>query len=283
MKKGRVTNYAINALLADVMLWMENYDGVVTECNKVINSGKFALMGGSIWFDIFYPGNSNEAIFELQFDGVLEQTNQLLKRTSNIQGKSNYYIIAGNKITDFFDENDLRGENNTFITSQLSIWKYIGASNYEEDVYREYNDPNWIFYRLADAYLMRAEANIGLGNFQEALNDINIIRDRAGIEDLNLDTDSQASTDEYYEQLLNERLREFTAEGKRWFDLVRIGSKENFAYDYILENTVLQGMRADIKPLMESKLTNHDFWYMPIAEKEIKQNPNLEQNPYYAN
>ena len=40
--KGRITKYTINAILADVYLWMEKYPESVAECNKIINSNQFA-------------------------------------------------------------------------------------------------------------------------------------------------------------------------------------------------------------------------------------------------
>jgi hypothetical protein len=67
--KGRVTRYVVNALLADVYLWMDKYNECVAECDKIIKSGNFGLVSGEDMFEeVFYQGNSNESIFELQFD-----------------------------------------------------------------------------------------------------------------------------------------------------------------------------------------------------------------------
>ena len=72
--KGRITKYTVNAIQADVYLWMENYAGCVSACNKIINSSQFGLIDGTnanTWFNTLYvSGNSNESIFEFQYSTV---------------------------------------------------------------------------------------------------------------------------------------------------------------------------------------------------------------------
>jgi len=99
--KGRITRYTVNAIQADVYLWQEDYANCLVACNKVINSGKFGLIIGkkddgtlnSQWFNtVFYNGNSNESIFEFQFDSQITNTfyNLLINQPSrfglNLEG-----------------------------------------------------------------------------------------------------------------------------------------------------------------------------------------------------
>ena len=76
--KGRATKWALYALMADVCLWSEDYDGCITYADNLINataSIRPVFMSSSTqWFSMFYPGNSNESIFEIQFEGDLDQT-----------------------------------------------------------------------------------------------------------------------------------------------------------------------------------------------------------------
>lgn len=76
--------------------------------------------------------------------------------------------------------------------------------------------------RLAEAYLIRAEAKIILGNLGGAADDINKVRERGawpGMESAIRINPSDVSID----FLLDERARELVGEGQRWFDLTRTG------------------------------------------------------------
>ena len=68
---GRVTRYMINALQADVYLWMEKPEDALAACNKVITSARFGLLSApersNAWFYTIKAGNSAEGIFELAY------------------------------------------------------------------------------------------------------------------------------------------------------------------------------------------------------------------------
>jgi len=81
---------------------------------------------------------------------------------------------------------------------------------------------DFILMRLADAYLIRAEANHKLGNNAAAAADINIIRKRAAWDGKEAEMEITAA-DINIDFILDERARELVGEGHRWFDLVRTG------------------------------------------------------------
>ena len=87
--KGRATRWALYTVMADMYLWLSasDYDSgnsatdlqnCIDCCDAVINSGRVGLIDGSLWFTNFFPGNSNESIFELQYSNPLAQTNSLM-------------------------------------------------------------------------------------------------------------------------------------------------------------------------------------------------------------
>jgi hypothetical protein len=114
------------------------------------------------------------------------------------------------------------------------------------------DDPSYVL-RLAEQYLIRAEARARQGKLSEAVADLNAVRTRAGL----AGTDAVTA-----EQLLlaieNERKIEFAFEADRWFDLVRTGRA----------GTVLG-------------VTDQRRWLFPIPFNDLVADPDLVQNPGY--
>jgi starch-binding outer membrane protein, SusD/RagB family len=118
--------------------------------------------------------------------------------------------------------------------------------------------------RLAEQYLIRAEAKIYLGEPQEALSDLNVIRKRAGLPLLSLGNMNQAAL---LKAVLHERQVElFTEQGHRWFDLKRTG---NATAVMSIVNVAKSGAWSSASIL----------W--PIPGDEISKDSNLVQNHGY--
>lgn len=276
--KGRATQYAIDALLADIYLWDNQYDKSIEACNRVINSYKFGLLETMEYFFLYSPGNSFESIFEIQSDKSLGQTNKLFELTANFTGGSQDFIVS-EYFTEKFGHGDSRGMGVSFDPSNGSIWKYIGYQPFNTENARDaasQSDANWIVYRLAEIYLMRAEANYELQNLGAVKADLNIIRGRAGI-----DTDIEIDDSELLTTIIDERSKEFIGEGKRWFDLVRIARRDIASRKNIIMGAVLLNVSPQYFVAVKSKINDPDSWFLPIYENELKVNDLLEQNPFY--
>lgn len=280
--KGRVTKAAYDALLADIALWQFDYEAVLRHVAKIEANEDYVLMPSTKWFELFYPGNSLESIFEFQFDSELGQDNSMYGLTNRY---SNNYDPSQKALELFareYAKELVRGEDITikkYGEDDFIIWKYVGQAPDGETVRSgaEQASCNYIIYRLADVMLMKAEALSQLGRFTEALFIINEIRDRANVPLLSLANSANAFED----AILEERARELAFEGKRWFDLMRMGRRNDYARKSKLIEIIVKNVPSTQKRILATKLTNPLGWYLPIHESEIERNKALVQNPYY--
>jgi hypothetical protein len=270
--KGRANKYSIMALLADVYLWNEQYQKCIDYCDSLIAKSEYYYLVATLdWFTMFYPANSGESIFEIQYSAMLNQVNPIHYDQIPIKRKP-LISLSSNASSIFTDSKDIRkcGKNGP-------TWKYNGASqDYLTTRQVAEIDAHYIYYRLADIYLMKAEALIELNRNTEANELLRIIAERAA-----QPYEMLTSQDDLRKYLLNERGRELAMEGKRWFDLLRYAKRNNFENkDYIIE-VLLQGSDIKLRPVLKSRLLDTMSYFLPIPENDIQFNPNLIQNPYY--
>ncbi len=269
--KGRANKYAIQALLADMYLWKEDYAHCITYCDSIINSGKFGLESNKNWFKLYYPGNSQlESIFEIQFDDAYEGQESYFS-DAGLWGSLNAQISKAG----FDKATDLR-----YINGKGIEWKYLGKDETGSSRQKRSGSErsaNFIYYRYADILLMKAEALAETGNFDGANNLVSQVAERAGttytgVYDLK----------SFRTALLTERGKEFIGEGKRWFDLLRFAKKDSFKDKQFLVDLMLS-KAADAQELvvMRSKVIDSMSYFLPIYENELNYNRNLVQNPFY--
>jgi len=156
-----------------------------------------------------------------------------------------------------FDVNDLRRSYwIKDITNESNQWYH--SSKYKQDNITGSSLEYSIVFRLEEQYLIRAEAKARAGDLDGAKEDLNKIRNRAGLSDIEADTQTSL-----LEAILDERKFEFfTEHGHRFFDLKRFGK---------LDETLVteQGWN-----------TTDQLWPIPLSE--LLANPYLTpQNPGY--
>ena len=122
-------------------------------------------------------------------------------------------------------------------------------------------DSDIIVYRYADALLFDAEIKLAKQDLSGALASLNKIAKRAyGVENFYA---SGLDADAIKDAILNERLKEFAAEGKLWWDYIRFG----VAFEM---NSFLKGREGELNVLL---------W--PVSSTSINKNPNITQTPGY--
>ena len=122
---------------------------------------------------------------------------------------------------------------------------------------------NRYMYRLAETYLLRAEAYLGMGNLASAANDINVVRRRAHASEI-------TASDVDIDYILDERLRELHFEEFYIFTTNR------------LNKTIERAAR--LAPYPGGPITykaHNNLWPIPYSEIEKNTEAILEQNPGY--
>jgi hypothetical protein len=141
---------------------------------------------------------------------------------------------------------------------------------------------DWIVFRYAEILLNHAECSFKLGKTGEALNMVNLLRERAGVKTRDNIT---------FGLIQKERKVELAFEGSRYWDLRRwriatdILTKRETGLRYILdfatkklELQILE--KVDGGPNVSAVFEPHHY-YLPITKARTQQNTNLEENPGY--
>ena len=207
---------AATALLARVYLYLGRWADAAQQASQLIEGPPFSLTAGIS--QVFLAG-SNETIFQLSpIDGSAYNTQDgayLLPPTGALPPP----CMLSDSLLNAFEPGDARKVawvKRTFVNGLplYSPYKYKIYSSAPS--YTEYN----IVFRLAEQCLIRAEARAQLGNFAGALQDLNIVRSRAGLPALPAST----TQSQLLQSVIQERRVELFVEwGHRWLDLKRTG------------------------------------------------------------
>ncbi len=244
----------VNALLARMYLYTQQWTLAESTATKVISNfvlepdlSKVFLKNasGNIWQFMPDPETGFENTREAEAFIIVGTT------PTNDAPLSNTLLGA-------FETNDLRLNSWVgSVTDGTDTWYYAFKYKERADVTSslEYS----VLLRLAEQYLIRAEARANLNDIAGAQADVNTIRTRAG-----LPNTTAATTNTLIDAILQERQVElFTEKGQRWFDLKRLGKA-----DEVLSPIKAGWQSTDV--------------LLPIPESAILVNPNLlPQNDGY--
>ena len=186
---------------------------------------------------------------------------------------------------DFLDDTkfDIRGNGASILTSDNSIYKYIGL-DFDTRKTLEQSFTHWFVYRYADILLMKAEALNQIGDGVGALDIVNNkirARARALKQTETVFPNPNADKDGITDYILNERAREFAFEGKRWFDVLRNAKRDNYKRLDLIINMVTASAPANKQQSIITKYRDLNSHYLPINFTELRTNKALVQNPFY--
>ena len=266
--KTRITADAATALLARAYLYTGQWAEAAANASRLIPvaDGGDGVGGYQLEsVDRVFRANSREAINQFNCEGFTGSNTYIgYTRIGALwvpSGKTVTYRLTDTLVADLKAEaGDARTHWIDSVVSGSATYYY--PAKYRNNDTPASSDENeyYVFQRLAELYLIRAEANAQLDNLTAAAADLNRIRQRASLPPL-----AEGLTKE---QLLtaveNERRKElFCEQGHRWFDLSRTGRAD-----------------AVYEALGYKKWSSHKR-LLPVPEKEILNNHNLTQNSGY--
>ena len=264
-KNGRtkITSEAARALLARVYLYTGQWEKAREKANGLIPTAD----GGTC--DAFkletvervFKSSSKESILHINMEGYVGPGTYVgFTRIGNLMVDGWYYVSEGlvEELQEDPNEKRVYWIKKHRVDNKLYCpFKYRNRNTPKSTADYEY----LVLLRLAEQYLIRAEANAHLGDLNAALKDVNIIRARAGVDPI----ESVASADELLLVIEHERRKEFFGEcGHRWYDLNRTGRA-----DAVYKATAYKKYWKPFRALL------------PIPDSEIARNPFLKQNEGY--
>lgn len=211
-----VTRSAADAFLARVYLYLEQWDKAEQYASKVIDNGNYAL--GTIQ-DLIDNKETAESIWELAYSSSFTNQQSTYWRSPDQGGRHEWG--PSKELVQLLADPTVGGDRKAFYQdfSSAQVPDYYVGTLY----HRSTLDDDVIIFRLAEQYLIRAEARANQQNVSGALSDLNIIRHRANVSEI---TDV-ASTQELINLIADERRVELALEPHRWFDLIRTGKAES--------------------------------------------------------
>ena len=288
---------AINMLKADYYLWKasrlgggrDSFATALAAANDVIGAGYELLPK---WADIFRTDNENNNEFILTFPFTVGENvtagsspnsysyylaprNDATRLEANgfgpdyvPTGSHSQYVVVTDEYRDFLlsDPDDVRGAaslriyTEPFITQSVLVDRIIIKFKGSWESNTRVFDNDMPLYRLAEAYLLKAEAANGMDDIATATAALNEVAKRArGIDEYYKNLDKRGVT----EAIINESKMEFVAEGKMWWLYLRT----NTEFELI---STLVGREGE---------KNVTLW--PVANVCITTNPRIEQTEGY--
>ena len=206
----RATRKTVWALRARYHLYQKEWAKAEEYATKLLTDSNYRLLKP---FNTFFANDARgtqESVFEIFYSANEPNThrNQWQPQTNGgtRQWAPNDAIVA------LLNDPTIGGTRSTLVAKDNQN-RWYGNLYYRTPA----SDPSYII-RIAELYLIRAEARANQDKLTDALADLNAVRDRAGVA-----ASTAASTSAVLLAIENERRVEFALEPHRWYDIVRTG------------------------------------------------------------
>jgi hypothetical protein len=270
-ERVRPNKSVATALLARVYLYIKDYANAEIQSSFIISN---KAVYDTVALNNVFLKNSKETIWSIPSVRSGTQSNTaegslFLPNSLNLFGPDTKTVYLSPNLMASFQTGDKRVTSWTksIVTAGITYnypTKYKIGDYAPPSTTLEYS----MIMRLAEQYLIRAEARANLNNVTGSQDDINVIRKRAGLANTTASTQTALLT-----AVAQERRSElFTEWGHRWFDLKRTNT-----IDQVM--SIVAPQKA-IGGITGSWDTNWKLYPIPVSE--IRLDPNLVQNPGYG-
>lgn len=274
------------ALLMHMNMWLASFDADNSQSyyqavdalgDELLqqSNGAYALLPLSRTREIF-KGRSKEGLFEIpqnvnygeSFGYSAFSDNVLYAPYKNKVIKASYLSYDKDFMQEIYPPSEPDGRKQAWYDER---YMYDGSGKFLmlkfTNVYANENaedlnpDDNQTVFRLPDAILLQAEALANLGNDVKAQTMLNMVRARAGAQDIT------SSGEKLKDDIFYERCRELMGEGLYWYDVVRQKRIIDYRYKYGFHCTVEQYKSG--------------AWTWPIDPSVRVNNPKVTLNNYW--
>jgi starch-binding outer membrane protein, SusD/RagB family len=261
-ERVRPTKWCATALLARTYLYMGEYADAETEASRIIaNTNLFSLASLSSVF----LRNSTEAIWQLQPVQLNRNTEDafVFKLPPTGPNIANNPVYLSAQVVDAFEIGDARRKAGGWVDSVISGGNtYFFPTKYRATTTTGSSFTEYLMmFRLAEQYLIRAEARAQQNNINGAKEDLNVIRERVSLPGTTAN-DQPSLLDAIWK---DRQVELFTELGQRWLDLKRTGKVDE--------------VMTIVSPLKNNGGAWNSYQQLyPIMFYDIQKNQNLTQN-----
>jgi len=242
----QATRKTVWALKARYYLYNKNWQEAENYATRLINDkANYELL--TPYHAFFADGitGTRESVFELFYNA-----NELNPHRGQWQPQQNggtRQWAPNNTFVNLVNDSAIGGSRNALVAKDNQN-RWYGNLYYRSPA----TDPTYVI-RIAELYLIRAEARAELGQLEEGQADLNAVRNRAGIVNV-----AAANVTDLLLAIENERRLEFGLEAHRWFDLVRTN-----------------------RAAVVLNITDPNKFLMPLPAEQLLVDGALKQNPGY--
>ncbi|RYY63160.1 MAG: RagB/SusD family nutrient uptake outer membrane protein [Chitinophagaceae bacterium] len=244
--RNRAQKSTARALRARLHLYRKQWADAEAYATQVISNTKYQLVSP---YKTFFtaPFQSRESVLELQFSNNDRNTFWNLWYPSSQGGQ--FTLKPSASLIARLNDPNVGGNRNTLIAGTGAnvygvLYNTVGIST----------DPSYVI-RIAELYLIRAEARAQQNKLDDAVDDLDAVRARAGVP-----ASTAVTQAEILQAIEDENAIEFAFESHRWFDLVRTG-----------------------RAAAVLGVSNPNYWLFPLPYSDVLSDPDLEgqNNPGY--